>query len=126
MIQIVSTKHYFYGYVLEDKGEATETVSNDLSILRHGIIAQDLDASWIFSKEEAQSLGKWITDHWADSMDVILLDTFCSTFIQIGDKVNIYYPNASIDEAWMFVVTDKSTVFGANGLTTSVTVRRVR
>lgn len=115
-----------YGYVLEDKGEATETVSNDLSILRHGVIAQDLDASWIFSKEEAQSLGKWITDHWADSMDVILLDTFCSTIIQIGDKVNIYYPNANIDEAWIFVVTDKSLVFGANGLTTSVTVRRVR
>jgi hypothetical protein len=115
-----------YGYVLEDKGEATETVSNDLSILRHGIIAQDLDAGWIFSKEEAQSLGKWITDHWADSMDVILLDTFCSTFIQIGDKVSIYYPNANIDEAWIFVVTDKSTVFGANGLTTAVTVRRVR
>jgi hypothetical protein len=115
-----------YGYVLEDKGEDTETVTNDLSILRHGIIAQDLDASWIFSKEEAQALGKWITDHWADSMDVILLDTFCSTFIQIGDKVNIYYPNANIDESWMFVVTDKSTVFGAGGLTTSVTVRRVR
>jgi len=115
-----------YGYMLEDKGEATETVSNDLSILRHGIIAQDLDADWVFSKEEAVSLGKWITDHWADSMDVILLDTFCSTFIQIGDKVNIYYPNANIDEEWVFVVTDKSTVFGASGLTTSVTVRRVR
>lgn len=115
-----------YGYVLEDKGEDTETVTNDLSILRHGIIAQDLDASWIFSKEDAKTLGKWITDHWADSMDVILLDTFCSTFIQIGDKVNIYYPNANIAEEWIFVVTNKATVFGANGLTTSVTVRRVR
>lgn len=115
-----------YGYVLESKGDAVETVTNDLSILRHGIIMQDLEADWIFTEEEAKALGQWIVTHWAESMDTITLETFCSTFLQIGDKVNIYYPNANIGTDWVFVLTDKNISYDENGLSTSITVRRVR
>lgn len=114
-----------YGYVLESKGDDTETVTNDLSILRHDVVAEDLDATWIFSKEEAKSLGIWVTSHWGESMDTITMETFCSTFIQIGDKVSIFYPNCNIDSSWLFIVTDKNIDLSAAGLITSVTVRKV-
>lgn len=115
-----------YGYVLESKGDAVETVTNDISILRHGPIMQDLDAAWIFSQDEAKALGQWVTTHWAESMDTLTLETFCSSFLQIGDKVNIYYPNANIGSSWIFVVTDKSVTYDGAGLSTTLTVRRVR
>jgi hypothetical protein len=115
-----------YGHVLEDKGDEVETVTNDLSILRHGPIIQDLEADWIFTKDEAKSLGQWITTHWGDSMDVISMETFISTFIQIGDKVSIYYPGASIGTDWIFIVTDKALDYEGDGLSTTITVRRVR
>jgi hypothetical protein len=115
-----------YGYVLEDKGEEIETVTNPLSVLRHGFVAQDLDATWIFTKEEAKSLGEWVTSHWGEAMDTLTMETFCSTFIQIGDKVSIYYPNAHINAEWTFVVTDKQLDMGSQGLSTTITVRRVR
>ena len=38
----------------------------------------------------------------------------------------IFYPNANIDSNWMFVVTDKNLNFGNGGLSTVITVRRVR
>ncbi len=115
-----------YGYALEDKGDFTETVQNDLSIKRRGILAEDLDATWIFTKEEAQALGAWIVDHWSDAMDSVQLSTFCSSHIQIGDKVTINLPNAAIDSDWIWMVSDKATTITSEGLDTSITVRRVQ
>lgn len=115
-----------YGYILEDDGDSTETVQDDLSIRRRGIISQDLDANWIFSKDEAVALGQWIVQHWSGAMDAIQLTTFCSTFIQIGDKVSVDYPNASIDPTWIFIVTGKEAVFDDGGLQTTITIRRVQ
>ncbi len=115
-----------YGYILEDKGEKTKVVKDDSSIRRHGPISINLDASWIFSEQEAESLGNWIIEHWSDPMDTISLDVFSNTFSQIGDKVNVVYANANIDETWLYIVSDRSVSVDDNGLTTSVTLRRVR
>lgn len=115
-----------YGYVLDDKGDFTETVQNDLSIRRHGIVSQDLDATWIFTEEEAKDLGKWIVDHWGGAMDTVSMTTYSSTFIEIGDKVHIKYSNAAIDSTWFYIVTSKSTSFDNDGLATTITARRVQ
>jgi len=115
-----------YGYILEEQGDQTETVKNELSIIRHGIISQDLDASWIFNKDEAISLGEWITSNWGYPMDALQLGVFVDTHIQIGDKASIHYSNASIDPASYYLVTGKDVTFDGDALAVVVTVRRVK
>lgn len=115
-----------YGYILEEKGDESEEVLDELSIRKYGIISEDLDADWIFTKDEAKALGDWIIKHWGESMDTISMDVFSAIHIQIGDKVNINYINAAIDPTWIYVVTAKEVEFSENGLGVNVTVRRVR
>lgn len=114
-----------YGYVLEEKGDETEEVKNELSIRRHGVISEDLDADWIFTKDEAKALGRWIVDHWGESMDTIEIETFCSIFLEVGDKINVHYPNANINPDWYYIVAGKSLTYDDEGLSFNVTVRRV-
>lgn len=115
-----------YGYILEDKGEKTKNVKNAGSIRRYGPIAIDIDATWVFTEADAEALGNWVIEHWADPMDTINLEVFSNTFSQIGDKVNIVYDNANIEEDWLYIVTQRSTTFDDDGLSTSVTLRRVK
>lgn len=115
-----------YGYIIEDKGDKTKVVKDESSIRRHGSVAIDLEAEWVFNEQEAEVLGNWIVEHWADPMDTITLEVFSNTFSQIGDKVNIVYANANIEEDWIYMVSDRTTIFDDNGLSTSVTLRRVR
>lgn len=115
-----------YGYILEDKGEKTKVIKNAQSIRQYGPVAIDIDATWVFTEAEAEALGAWVTEHWADPMDTITLEVFSNTFSQIGDKVNIVYSNANIEEDWLYIVSARSTGFDNDGLSTTVTLRRVR
>lgn len=115
-----------YGYILEDKGEKTKEVKNNSSIRKYGQVAITIEADWIFTEAEAESLGNWIVEHWSDPMDTVTLDVFSNTFSQIGDKVNIVYGNSNILDTWLYIISDRSTSFDSDGLTTSVTLRRVR
>jgi hypothetical protein len=115
-----------YGYALEDKGDKTKQVKDESSIRRHGSVAIDINAEWVFNEEEAEALGNWIVEHWADPMDTIELEVFSNTFTQIGDKVNVVYSNANIEEDWLYIVSDKHVAFDDTGLSTTVTLRRVR
>lgn len=114
-----------YGYVLEEKGSDTEEVKNELSIRRHGTISEDLDADWIFTKDEAKALGAWIVDHWGDSMDTLELQTFLTLFLEVGDHVKVHYPNANINPDWYYIVAGKELSYDNEGLSFNVIVRRV-
>lgn len=115
-----------YGYILEDKGEKTKVVKNDSSVRRYGPVSIDIDASWIFNEAEADALGAWVVEHWSDPMDTITIEVFSNTFSQIGDKVNLVYANANVLEEWLYIVSARSTSFDDNGLSTNLTLRRVR
>lgn len=115
-----------YGYILEDKGEKTKEIKDENSIRRYGPVSINIDADWIFNEAEAEVLGDWITEHWADPMDTLTLEVFSNTFSQIGDKANVVYPNANVLSSWLYIVSERSTVFDNDGLTTTVTLRRVR
>lgn len=115
-----------YGYVLEDKGDKNKIVKNESSIRKYGNIPIEITADWIFDDVEAEKLSNWIVEHWSEPMDTIELVVFSNTFSQIGDKVNIAYLNVDIEESWLYIVSDISRGFDENGLSSKLTLRRVR
>lgn len=114
-----------YGYILVDKEEKTKRVKNEDSIRKHGSYPVQLDAEWITSDAEAEALATWIVDHWGGIMDTIEVETFGTIHLQIGDKVKVRYDHAHVDSDWLFIVTGINKDFDDNGLSTSLTLRRV-
>lgn len=115
-----------YGYVLIDKEEKTKRVKNEESIRRHGPYPVELEAEWINSDDEANALATWIVENWGGVMDTIEVKTFITVAAQIGDKVKVIYPDTQIDPEWLFLVSRISKDYDSNGLSTSLTLRRVR
>lgn len=115
-----------YGYVLVDKEEKTKRIKNDISIRKHGPYPVELDAEWINSDEEANALAAWIVDNWGGIMDTLEVKTFLTVSLQIGDKVKVIYPDSQVDPDWLFIVSKISKNYDQNGLSTSLTLRRVR
>lgn len=115
-----------YGYVLIDKEEKTKRVKNDASIRKHGPYPVQLDAEWINSDDEATALANWIVDNWGGIMDTLEVKTFLTVAAQIGDKVKVVYPDAQVDPEWLFLVSKISRDYDNDGLSTSLTLRRIR
>lgn len=115
-----------YGYVLIDKEEKTKRVKNNESIRKHGPYPVSLDAEWINSDDEANALAAWIADNWGGVMDTVEVKTFLTVAAQIGDKVKIVYPDAQVDPNWLFIVSKVSRDYDKEGLSTSLTLRRIR
>lgn len=115
-----------YGYVLIDKEEKTKRVKNDDSIRKHGPYPVELDAEWINSDDEASALASWIVDNWGGIMDTIEVKTFLTVAAQIGDKVKVVYPDSQVDPDWLFLVSKITKDYDKEGLSTSLTLRRVR
>lgn len=115
-----------YGYVLIDKEEKTKRVKNEESIRKHGPYPVELDAEWINSDSEAEALANWIVDNWGGIMDTVEVKTFLTVAAQIGDKVKVVYPDAQIDPEWLFLVSKIAKDYDSDGLSTSLTLRRVR
>lgn len=115
-----------YGYVLIDKEEKTKRVKNETSIRKHGPYPVELDAEWINSDDEAAALANWIVDNWGGIMDTVEVKTFLTVAAQIGDKVKVVYPDAQVDPEWLFLVSKVLRDHDNDGLSTSLTLRRVR
>ena len=54
------------------------------------------DSTWIQRESEAKELSKWMTGQWSKQQRVITLQTFLNPIIQIGDIIQISYPNNKI------------------------------
>lgn len=115
-----------YGYVLIDKEDKTKRIKNENSIRKHGPYPVQLDAEWINSEDEADSLANWIVDNWGGIMDTVEVKTFLTVAAQVGDKVKVIYPDSQIDPNWLFLVSRISRDYNGDGLSTSLTLRRVR
>lgn len=115
-----------YGYVLINKEDKTKRIKNEDSIRKHGPYPVELDAEWINSDDEANALASWIIDNWGGIMDTVEVQTFLTVAAQIGDKVKVIYPNSQIDPEWLFVVSNVSRDYDKNGLSTGLTLRRIR
>ena len=51
------------------------------------------DSTWIQRETEAKELAKWMSTQWAKQQKVISLETFLNPIVQIGDVVEVSYPN---------------------------------
>ena len=51
------------------------------------------DSTWIQREAEAKELSKWMTTQWSKQQKVVSMETFLNPIIQIGDVVEISYPN---------------------------------
>lgn len=51
------------------------------------------DSTWIQKESEAIELCKFMTEQWSRQQKVVSIDTFLNPLIQIGDIVEISYPN---------------------------------
>lgn len=54
------------------------------------------DSTWIQREDEAKALAKWMTDQWAKQQKVLTLQTFINPLLQIGDVIQVSYPENKI------------------------------
>lgn len=54
------------------------------------------DSTWIQKESEAKELAKWMTNQWSKQQKVLSIQTFINPIIQIGDVVQVSYPNNKI------------------------------
>jgi len=121
-------------YLMKDSDESKQTTVR-LNLWTHEIIANSdpeiiekiidpgnitetvqIDSNWIQSKEAATSLISVITNGIDYFSKDITLDIFGNPLIQIGDRVELTYPLAGINQQ-KYIVTSVSTDF-SNGLST--------
>jgi len=99
---------------------------NDDMIDRRGKIDIEIASQWIQSKGDALRLAEWIIDHWAGSTDVLNVEIFGNPLIELGDVVEVQskYHDMS-PSSHKYYVTGTTSSFDS-GLSTSLTLRRVR
>lgn len=115
-----------YGYALVSGGSQTKEVRDAKSIRKRGVITQSVSGTWIFNDKEAEDLANWIIEHWSDPMDVVQIEAFSNSNIQLGDKVNVQYPNGDVNASWLFMVIKVERVFDSKGFSSILTLQRVR
>lgn len=54
------------------------------------------DSTWIQRETEAKDLASWMSTQWSKQQKVISLETFLNPIVQIGDVVEVSYPNNEI------------------------------
>ena len=54
------------------------------------------DSTWIQREDEAKALAKWMTNQWSKQQKVLTLQTFVNPLLQVGDVIEISYPDNKI------------------------------
>jgi hypothetical protein len=54
------------------------------------------ESTWIQKESEAKALSKWISGQWSKQQKVLNLETFINPILQIGDVIEVSYPNNNI------------------------------
>ena len=102
-------------YILNNTGSFTALANNEekqFVIVGNSIVSSDsfeyidptlsdsdkmeqigFDSTWIQRETEAIALSEWMTGQWSKQQKVVSLEIFLNPTIQIGDVVEISYPN---------------------------------
>lgn len=114
------------GQNLEIADEETVTRVSEKSIRARGEIVSELSSDWIQSRGMARELANWMRHHWADSVDEVSVEVFGNPLIEIGDVVDVDYPDENATPAThQYFVVGTSNSFDT-GLTTTLQLRRRR
>ena len=54
------------------------------------------DSNWIQKESEAKALSDWMKTQWSKQQDVLDIDIFPNPLLQIGDTVEVSYPNTNL------------------------------
>ena len=66
------------------------------------------DSTWIQRESEAKDLAEWMTNQWSKQQKVVSIETFLNPIVQIGDVVEVSYPNNDL-----YSSEDSSTPLGS-------------
>ena len=114
------------GQTLEISDEETVKKKNLPAIRSRGEIESELSSPWIQSKSAARDIAQWMSEHWSDSVDEVEVEIFGNPLIELGDIVDVNYPNQdAFPETHKYWVVAVSNEFDA-GIKTSLTLRRRR
>lgn len=115
---------FIYGRTVVQDEVQVVTVENEDRVRRSGEEIVAFDSDYIQSKDAAQSLGDWITKHWADGTDNVTLSSFGNPLVTLGDLVTVDYPRMFMyRDTHRFFVTEVKRSWD-NGLSTQFVLRR--
>lgn len=115
-----------YGRVITQAEAAQSITKNDSQIQRRGRIDTEIESKWIQTEAAAKALGDWITKHWGEAADEQTVEVFGNPLLEVGDVVAVEYAEKAMTTAThKYYVVSVSTAFD-EGITTQLTLRRVR
>lgn len=122
----VEQQTMIYGRLVYQDDEQTYTIKDEDAVRKRGKVEVEINNPWIQSKAEAESLGQWITTHWAGGAEEITLSVFGNPLLEIGDVVRVNHEemNLSADTHRYFIVSVDHDF--EQGLSTQLTLRRAK
>ena len=116
----VNHKLFVYGRPVLQKDAAKVEKTDEASLRRRGAIEIEYESDWIQNEAEAESLGEWLTTHWASSDSNATMEVFGNPMIELADVVHVEYLDVDDD----FYVVGIENTFD-QGLSTKLTLRKV-
>jgi len=102
------------------------TVKDEQAIRKRGPVEIDLESDWIQSRSMADGIANWIVQHWSEGVDELEVEIFGNPLIEVGDVVDIDWTERSFDPlTHQYFVAGARSEF-SSGISTSLTLRRVR
>lgn len=114
-----------FGRALVVSEAETIEVKDSAAIQKRGKIDTELSSDWIQNKDMAQALADWIVAHWSPTSAELTVTVFGNPLIELTDIVAVDYPRKNMTAAThKYYVTGIESGFD-NGVTTTLTLRRV-
>lgn len=119
--QSVSQVLTVFGRALEISDAESVVYKNEDQILRRGKIESEFGGTWIQSEEMAKTISKWLGEHFSWGNERVTVDIFGNTLLELGDVVQLEYPEKDISGEYFVTSINNSY---DNGITTSLGLMR--
>lgn len=117
---------FVYGQPIIEQGDESVQREDTLSIKRRGVEDFELESPWIQTKARATRIADWLVARWGRTNDIVDVEAFMFTPLQLGDVVAIDSPpdNMSAATHLYHVVGMTKSVGASNSF--GLTLRRKR
>jgi hypothetical protein len=107
------------------KAEQQEVEYKKNSLIdRLGPLPIEFESDWIQDQDTAADIAKWVQDRFGDNSEIYSVEVFGNPLLEIADVVTIEWPEKGLEgtDKWCVSRIEQS---WNNGLSTTVTVRRI-